>query len=167
METGFKASLYLETLLKTQVVEGKVRQGRKATCMGWESSHPQLWSWSLTLLGTSVERTLPCLGLWTTGGLSCFVQPKVISQLFSTPWTAAHQGFLSLIVSQSLLKRMSIELVMPSNHLILCRLLLLLPSIFSRIRVFFNKSVLHIIVDLRVYKSILGKFIGHLWALVS
>ena len=141
METGFKASLYLETLLKTQVVEGKVRQGRKATCMGWESSHLQLWSWSLTLLGTSVERTLPCLGLWTTGGLSCFVQPKVISQLFSTPWTAAHQGFLSLIVSQSLLKRMSIELVMPSNHLILCHPLLL-PSIFPSIRVFSNEPVL-------------------------
>ena len=143
METGFKASLYLETLLKTQVVEGKVRQGRKATCMGWASSQPQLWSWSLTLLGTRVERTLPCLGLWTTGvGLSCFVQPKVISQLFSTPWTAAHQGSLSLTVSQSLLKHMSIELVMPSNHLILCRLLLLLPSLFPNIRVFSNELAL-------------------------
>ena len=51
-------------------------------------------------------------------------------QLFGTPWTAAHQAFLSLTISQSLLKLMSIESVMPSNHLILCRPLLLLPSIF-------------------------------------
>ena len=55
--------------------------------------------------------------------------------LFATPWTAAHQASLSIPISWSLLKLMSIELVMPSNHLILCHLLLLLPSIFSSIRV--------------------------------
>ena len=54
-----------------------------------------------------------------------------------TPWTAAHQAFLSITNSRSLLKLMSIESVMPSNHLILCRPLLLLPSIFPRIRIFF------------------------------
>ena len=59
-----------------------------------------------------------------------------------TPWTAARQASLSLIYSQSLLKLMSIELVMPSNHLILCRPLLVLPSIFPSIRVFSNESVL-------------------------
>ena len=59
--------------------------------------------------------------------------------LFVTPWTAARQA--SITNSQSLLKLMSIELVMPSNHLILCHLLLL-PSIFPRIRVFSNESVL-------------------------
>ena len=57
-------------------------------------------------------------------------------QLVATPWTAAHQASLSITNSQSLLKLTSIELVMPSNHLILCRSLLLLPSIFPSIRVF-------------------------------
>ena len=64
-------------------------------------------------------------------------------RLFATPWTAARQASLSITNSQSLLKLMSIESVMPSNHLILCRLLLLPPSIFPSIRVFSNESVLH------------------------
>ena len=59
-------------------------------------------------------------------------------------WTAAGQAFLSITKSQSLLKLMSIKLVMPSNHLILCHPLLLLPSIFPSIRVFSKESVLHI-----------------------
>ena len=63
-------------------------------------------------------------------------------RLFVTPWTAAHQASLSITNSWSLLKLMSIELVMPSNHLILCCPLLLPPSIFPRIRVFSNESVL-------------------------
>ena len=61
-----------------------------------------------------------------------------------TPWTAVHQPCLSITNSQGLLKFMSIELVMPSNHLILCHPLLLLPSIFPSIRVFSNESVLRI-----------------------
>ena len=65
-------------------------------------------------------------------------------QLFVTPWTAAHQASLSITNSRSLLKLMSIELVMPSNHLILCHPLLLLPLIFPSTRVFPNESVLHI-----------------------
>ena len=65
-------------------------------------------------------------------------------RLFVIPWTAAHQASLSITNSQSLLKLMSIELVMPSNHLILCCPLLLPPSIFPSIRVFSNESVLHI-----------------------
>ena len=65
-------------------------------------------------------------------------------QLFATPWTAEHQASLSITNSWSLLKLMSIELVMPSNHFILCRPLLLLPSIFPSIRVFSNESVLRI-----------------------
>ena len=64
--------------------------------------------------------------------------------LFATPWTAARQASLSITNSQSLLKLMSIRSVMPSNHLMLCRPLLLLPSIFPSIRVFSNESVLHI-----------------------
>ena len=59
-----------------------------------------------------------------------------------TPWTAAQQASLSITISRSLLKLMSIESVMPSNHLILCHPLLLLPSIFPSIRVFSNESVL-------------------------
>ena len=62
--------------------------------------------------------------------------------LFATPETAAHQAFLSFSISQSLLKLMSVESVMLSNHLILCRPLLLPPSIFSSIRVFSNESAL-------------------------
>jgi len=65
-------------------------------------------------------------------------------QLFATPWTAAYQASLSIINSWSLLKLMSIELLMPSNYLILCRPLLLLPSLFPSIRVFPNESVLRI-----------------------
>jgi len=61
---------------------------------------------------------------------------SVVVQLFATPWTAAHQISLSFTISQSLLKLISIESVMPSNHLILCHPLLLLPSIFPSIRVF-------------------------------
>ena len=62
-------------------------------------------------------------------------------QLFVTPWTAAHQASLSITNSQRLLKLMSVELVMPSNHLILCRPLFLPPSIFPSIRVFSHESV--------------------------
>ena len=65
-------------------------------------------------------------------------------QLFVTPWTAAHQASLSITNSQSLLKLMFIDSVMSSNHLILCCLLLLLPSIFPSIRVFSSESVLYI-----------------------
>ena len=61
-----------------------------------------------------------------------------------TPWTAAHQASLSFTISWSLFKLMSIESVKPSNHLILCCPLLLLLSIFPRIRVFSNESALHI-----------------------
>ena len=67
--------------------------------------------------------------------LSC-VQP------FAIPWTAAHQTSLSFTDSQSLLRLMSIKLVMPSNHLICCHPLLFLPSIFPNIRVFSNESAL-------------------------
>jgi len=65
-------------------------------------------------------------------------------QLFATPWTAACQASLSIPNSWSLLKLMSIESVMPSIHLILCRPLLLLPSIFPSIRAFPSESVLYI-----------------------
>ena len=72
------------------------------------------------------------------------VQFSCSVQLFVTPWIAAYQASLSIINSRSLLRLMSIESVMPSNHLIFCRPLFLLPSIFPSIRVFSNVSVLHI-----------------------
>ena len=78
---------------------------------------------------------LTCL-LWVS------VQSLSLVQLFATPWTAALQASLSITNSWSLLKLMSIELVMPSNHLILCHPLVLLPSIFPSIRVFSNELVL-------------------------
>ena len=74
----------------------------------------------------------------------CSVQLLSHVQLFVTPWTAACQASLSIANSWSLLKLVSIESVMPSNHLILCHPLLLLPSIFPSIRVFSNQSVLRI-----------------------
>ena len=67
-------------------------------------------------------------------------QSLSLVQLFVTPWTAARQASLSFTISQSLLKVMPIESVMPSNHHILCHLLLLLPPIFSSIRVFSTVS---------------------------
>ena len=69
--------------------------------------------------------------------------PSVVSNS-ATPWTAARQASLPITNSQSLLKLMSIESIMPSNHLILCRLLLLLPPISPNIMVFSIESVLHI-----------------------
>ena len=80
---------------------------------------------------------IPCYGIFSVQSLSCI-------QLFATPWTAACQASLSITNSQSLLKLMPIESVMPSNHLIRCRPLLPLPSVFPRIRVFSSESVLHI-----------------------
>ena len=72
------------------------------------------------------------------------VQSLSLVWLFATPWTAPHRASLSITNSRSLLKLMSIQLVMPSNHLILCHRLLLLPSIFPSIRVFSNESILRI-----------------------
>ena len=94
-----------------------------------------------------------CIFYWNIADLQCFmgiatwfssVQSLSRVRPFATPWTAAHQASLSVTISQSLLKFMSIDsvMVMPSNHLILCRPLLLLPSIFPTIRVFSNESVL-------------------------
>ena len=70
------------------------------------------------------------------------VQSLSCARLFATPWTAARQASLSITNSQSLLKLTSIESVTPSNHLIFCHPLLLLPSIFPSIRVFSNESIL-------------------------
>ena len=91
----------------------------------------------------SVSYMLKCT--WWSIVVQSFSLVQLLSrvQLFVTPWTAACGASLSITISQSLLKFMSIELVLPSNHLILCRPLLP-PSIFPSIRVFSNESVLHI-----------------------
>jgi len=77
-------------------------------------------------------------------GSSCVSSVQLLNcvRLFATPWTATCQASLSITNSWSLLKPLSIESVMPSNHLILCCPLLLLPSIFPSIRVFLNESAL-------------------------
>ena len=82
--------------------------------------------------------------VWLSPGPSSSVWALSSVRLFVTPWTTAHQASLSITNSWRLLKLMSIELVMPSNHLILCRPLLLLPSIFPSVRVFSSESVLRI-----------------------
>ena len=83
---------------------------------------------------------------WSCDPSSYFSSVQSLScvRLFETPWTILHQASLSITNSQSLPKPMSIESVMPSNHLILCHPLLLPPSIFPNIRVFSNESALHI-----------------------
>ena len=98
--------------------------GKYPTVRGIQSHH--IWSAEIS---TSSVQLLSCV--W----------------LFDTPWTAARQASLSITNSRSLSKLMSIQLVhplMPSNHLIFCHPLLLLPSIFPSIRVFFNELALHI-----------------------
>ena len=97
----------------------------------------------------SLPVSLFCLGLFYFSvhlGLHQFssVQPLIHVQLFATPWIATGQASLSITNFQSLLKLRSIESVMPSNHLILYRPLLLLSSIFPSIRVFSSESVLWI-----------------------
>ena len=93
--------------------------------------------WAVSALTPFLE-TAWCYSLWgSVQSLSCV-------QHFETLWTAANQTSLSIANTQKLLKLMPVELVMTSNHLILCHPLLLLPSIFPSIRVFSNESVLHI-----------------------
>ncbi|CAI9175415.1 unnamed protein product [Rangifer tarandus platyrhynchus] len=88
--------------------------------------------------------TRTCMHMHTAMNTVAVVQLLGCVRLFATPWTAACQASLSIANSQSLLKLMSIESVMPSSHLILCGPLLLLPSIFPSLRVFSNESILHI-----------------------
>ena len=89
-------------------------------------------------LGNPMDR-----GAWMAP-VHLVVQSLSRVRLSAASWTVAHQASLSFIISWNLLKLMSIESVMPSSHLVLCRPLLLLPSIFPRIRLFSNESALHI-----------------------
>ena len=87
---------------------------------------------------------MPSSRIYVFNGIFSSVQSLSRVQLFVTPWTAARQASLSITNSQSLPKLLSIELVMPFNHLIICCPLLLLPSIFPSIRVSSNESALRI-----------------------
>ena len=119
----------------------------------------------------AVKRYLLIVELWVS---LTIVQVAVVQslnrvRLSVTTWTAAHQAALSFIVSRSLLKLMSIESVMPSSHLILCRPLLLLPSIFPSIMVFSNKSALCVLAfssqSTVQFKYLFIMFIGRVWML--
>ena len=116
-------------------------------CYSLKSSHllsptlcPKVCSLCLHLYCCHVSRFINTIFLESIYMHS--VQSLCCVQLFVNPWTAARQASLSFTNSQSLLKLMSIESVMPSKHLILCHPLLLLPSVLASSRVFSNKSVL-------------------------
>ena len=100
-----------------------------------QSSQPRFWRAFHKQFTLNIQVLLPSQPL-----VVIVVQSLSRVWLFANPWTAAHLAFLSFIISWSLLKLVSIESVMPSNHLILCRPLLLLSSIFPGIRVFSNES---------------------------
>ena len=93
---------------------------------------------------TSASLFLPCKLVLQYHFSAAVVRSLSCVQLFATPWSAARQASLSFTISQSLFKLMPIESVMPSNHLILCHPLLLLPSVFPSIRVFSNELALQI-----------------------
>ena len=93
------------------------------------------WGFLLSKKHGAISKSLPSC-------CCCSATKSLLIRLFLTPWTAAHQASLSLTISLSLPKFKSIEPVMPSNHLILCHPLLLLPSVFPSIWVFSNESTL-------------------------
>ena len=118
-----------------EIVQGcKQLQSPKTGSESWSKNQRSL------LISTVYLLSYPCL--WAI--LAVLVQLLSCVQLFATPWTAACQASLSFTNSQSLLKLMFIESVMAFNHLMLCRTLLLLSSIFPSLRVFSSESVLHI-----------------------
>ena len=114
-----------------------------------QSSLTLCYPMDCSLPGSSVHGILQARVLeWGAIAFShCYlivIQSLSCVRLFATPWTAAYQASLSITNSRNLLKLMSIESVMPFNHLILCRPLLFLPSIFPSIRVFSSESALRI-----------------------
>ena len=98
--------------------------------------------WSFVFFWPTLSTTMPQTDLFWKMDKFSSVQSLSCVRLFATPWIAARQASLSITNSQSLLKLMSIESVMPSSHLILCHPLLLLPPITPSIRVFSNESTL-------------------------
>ena len=115
------------------------QQATELRCQGLQQREDLFTKYPSEEMGEQVLDLPSQREVWFTS-----VQSLSHVQLFVTPWTAVRQASLSITNFQSLLKLMSIESVMPSNHLILCHPLLLLPSIFSSIRIFSNESALHI-----------------------
>ena len=125
---------------------------RPSWCSGRQSKGRWWWLLMRTHVGAGlwassnagVRLKEPCLFLPLDSSQFSSIQWLSCVRLFQTPWTAARQASLSITNSQSLLKLIFIESVMPSNHLIFCCPPLLLPTLFPSIRVFSNESVLHI-----------------------
>ena len=110
----------------------------------WKTQQwPQDWKRSVFILIPKEDNAKECSNYHTVALISVQFSCSVVSDSV-TPWAAACQAYLSITNSWSLLKLMSIESMVPSNHLSLCCLLILLPSIFPGIRVFSNESALHI-----------------------
>ena len=148
-------ALFIIMLAKAHLTSHSRMSGSKwVTTPSWFSGFKTFFSILLCILASSSYSLMPPLGLYLFWPLSCpslheillfsSVQSLSHVQLLVTPWTAAHQASLSITNSWSPPKLMSIDSMMPSNHLILCRPLLPLPSIFPRIKVFSNESALHI-----------------------
>ena len=125
LENGHRIWQY-SIVVKCRGCGSEIRSQSESERASWILSRPRKLQSLCLLIVLSVQLLLSCV------------------RLFATPWTAAHQASLFITNSQSLLRLMSIESVMPFNHLILCHPLLLLPSIFPSIRIFSNESALHI-----------------------
>ena len=142
---GFSSGVGCHLLLQCMKVksESEVAQSCPTLYNPMDISLPRLLQpWDFP--GKSTGVGCCCLLCYITSVFVVVVQSLGDVQLFATPQTATHQASLSFTISQSLLKLMFIESVMPSNHLIFCFPLLLLPSIFPSIRVFSSESALHI-----------------------
>ena len=131
---------------QAQFLSAPCKRVQEWSLMSLCSSAETVWYFSDCFLSTPSSF---CPGVLANNFSS--VQSLSRVQLFVPPWTAACQASLAITNSRSLPKLMSIELVMPSNHLILCRLLLLLLSIFPSIRVFSNESALRIMWPILTY----------------
>ena len=131
-----KSGVILQTISTLEKEQGwGVWRTLESSPLSIQYCHHVYWLW--WLVGESLYHTLRLITV-------IVIQSQSHIQLSATPWTAAHQASLSFTISWSLFKLMSIELVMLSNHLILCHPRLLLPSIFPSTMVFSNESALRI-----------------------